>query len=572
MNHLHPGKSALTAILAIVGAATVWFLLFAPNPAGLASLRVAEGGLIDSRQASNSEPSDATPGLPERHVRVEQGIHLDRIAVEVRSERGDPIPDAVAVLASDGALIHRGTTDQNGNAVLAVAGGQSLVLGVTAQGYVAYRATLSDPLPARTVVVLRSSVTIRGRVQQPDGRPPPAPMLVVAWPTHRQAPSPDDLRLLFAGTPLLPAVETDPAGEFLLDGLSEGRSYLVAAGNTGWTTRAVSEHECRVVPGNRENEPLVLTIWKVFACVARARLEDGGEPPEAKEIGSWSVVVPRSARTVAEIELGLSRIAEAMAGQQVSRPRNWLDLQDDWRFRVLAYTSSEDHLKTLITYWVPGLAPGRAEVHLPHFTGNLPVRNVFLAPKTRDFGTLRVTIRADHDVLASPGTSSAATLFLEPADRRGDEIRIRMASLGSGVHEFRDIPAGRYRARLVAERGSFQQPPTNRPARPITIGLHAATIEFDLRGLAAVQLVFREQRGSEVADVGRIVVTPQSPDGAESYGMCGFRGPPYLLQGLNPGRYRFQVRFQMTAGSDVILVDPVDVQGAITLVSVALRE
>jgi hypothetical protein len=539
------GPLAVAGVVVLFVIAAVLALLCSPDgPPEAAFVGDAASNQHDRQLAEvvRAEPQPLAAGAASAPDRLRATARI-----EVVTAAGEPVPGALVMVASASTDPVAVESDALGVAAVEHPGDGTATVSVSAPGFAAHR-ELVDPLPSHLRVVLQAERRLHGRVVRSSGVAVAEPVLVLAWPVHGSMPSPEDLRLAHAGRATFPWTRSGTDGTFELPGLDPKLDYQLAAGSTGWCTRAEWDKPV-VVRGGDPSDGHELVVWPVAAALLRYVWPPDVNKPSA-ELISWSCKVPsKDAEPVSGIELGLCRLAEVPAVRalfcRTGRSAVWQRDEAMWDTRLVAFTAQHAHLQSDGGLTVAGSVAGRSEFTLAPFTGSLPTYVVAIERPAGEFGSLDVRLLADYEAVPRSGSSEAATVVLQPT-RGGASMSLRLYDLGSGVTRFDGLPAGEYSARLVALRASLVSPAQRLPGAKVLVGSGASVVEFDVRGLQAIEIVPVGPDGRPVRDIGRIVVTPRRADG-RTRSPCAIAGPPYVVQGLDASTHDLIVHRQRAA-------------------------
>jgi hypothetical protein len=458
-----------------------------------------------------------------------------------------PVPGA-AVLVVDTAWtpMATGRTDSNGEWRAAIGAGSArtpLSALVSADGFGRQRADLPDPLPARYEVRLERAAAITGWVTLGDGRPAPAGTRVFAWETLTAPPAAafrhgqDDAAALVACS-----VEAD--GRFALGGVSPSRRYHLGAGRPGWTTVELADD---VAP---DSAPVALQLWRLYGCVVRAAFPGGGPAPPSR-LGSLYPHAPKEARW---IEVEYPSIQLSLAGIHHVEGVRRHGILFDWRNLLLVYAASHEaaalHGMRLV-YRIPGVETTEVSTDIPAIDGSIGERCATLRPTALGFGTLRLELSGGAAIAPSPGSgddNAGASGDSPPWDTWTDAAHVEIVSQSSaagyrvslpalrpGTSEIDGVPFGVYRVRLVLKGGGAYPGPAG---ATMQIGHEPAVLAVSLDELGSVRLR-PEDYDATRRHLG--ITVHVAPEGGTASATYSLTGPPYLVQGLKPGRYDLQL-------------------------------
>lgn len=386
---------------------------------------------------------------------------------------------------------------------------------------------LEPPLAPQNTILLRPWAHISGVVVGSDGLPVTTQPSVLVH-SQSRPPTKQEVResIRGVGSPRLKLERATEEGEFDIGGLKPGDTCTLLVGGGGVaTTKPVT-----AVTGE---EGVVLPVDAVFGLRLGIEGAPQGEPALWHSPGptwSWdqSLIGATGVNTdsLVAILLGLELQETSMT------PSNPL---------VLLFTGSNQWTEMgPVAFWgqPAGYGPIEERIWIPRVVAEIPERNLECTSTARAWGDMTVVFQG----LPRDGWT--------PTERIGIHGKIFLRSHGGdlsfdypfldwsrGELEIRRVPAGAYEAAISTQSGYAHYPAKD---RAIEVGPeHAATVTFDLSLACEVELGAVLRTGETVD--GELVVSVAQEAGSWRSSSAHFTGPPYLVQGLIPGRYRFTI-------------------------------
>jgi len=215
----------------------------------------------------------------------------------------------------------------------------------------------------------------------------------------------------------------------------------------------------------------------------------------------------------------------------------------DWRNLLYTYKAADPNIALGpidVFYRVAGYEETTASIPLFPVADTIPTRTVFLSPTTNGFGRARIRLLTDGDSPPRVVLFGPPTAVVEFQPLYGDAKKMVVSYLGLRDVErmVEGLPYGEYRVDFIAAGGDYRDPAKGEPVQTVTIGEKLTEITFDARPLCSALLLFPSLNSrSSSSPLG---VEAQRIDNYRSVAYS-FEAPPYLLQGLSPGKYRLHL-------------------------------
>lgn len=455
------------------------------------------------------------------------------LVLHFQDEYGSPVPGVDVWIRSGSAVGHVGSKADDSGQVRVP---QSDLLGPVVllakhPRFQPLETLLEQTGPTDKILVLLGKAHISGVVLDPGGRPVSSQPFVLAYldghpPSKQQAL--DALKGHPSSLSLVPALSS---GEFTLDGLRPNAMYtLIAAGGGVAVTKPSPS-----VPANTENA--VLQVEGLFGLRLKfgelARSGDDSptlwHPPGLRWY--WDPKI------IGATGIGTDSLSALLLGA---------DLRDSTRIPgsslTLLFTAAPglDSVGPIdIQGTVAGYEPIDRELWIPRLKESIPDLWLELVPvatgwgsvSVRFLGVLEGTIGEVHRVRPL-GSISFRSL--------DGQIAFTHAFNKFEPLALKNLPFGDYFVSLSTESGYSAHPTTQPDGIELGPTSDRAEIFFDMSQSCEVEL-FAAMRDGSTFDGELNIEVGQEVDGKVFNSFVAFLRPPYVVQGLIPGRYRFTI-------------------------------
>ncbi len=467
----------------------------------------------------------STPQLAQVDARVQVALgelsstHPPVLRVITGSEQ--PVSGAIVTALSSGRRL--GQTGIEGEMDLVAEELGAGALAVMAEGFISTEVRIPMPPPAQTDVHLTRGARIIGLVLDDRGLPAGAGIRVMAvsplYSFNDRA-----LGLTLAGEPLIPLVQTDEKGAFVLSGLDPGHQYRLFAAGKGL---ASFDERTTVVPG--PDAYVEVRTSPVFGVFVAFRDEDGRPLQLAPMTGSWQGSVTTGARAT---PLFTTKWTETLLGLDAG-----CNVVAEFYDRTFFYTAQGepgDSISLRYRAELPGYAPIDELVEAGRAVGCLRRQDIIVRHTADGFGHV--------SVLLDPPARVAALLDSLSAGRHC-KLRLREVPSGkvldlwldalapAGLQVVDGIPHGVYAATLVAPHQLFAHP----FGLQVDVGPEPVTLRFDLPPTGTLEMRVWRPDGS--AYYGPLVGSHLRMEGDELDAFY-FSSGPYRIPLLPNGEYR----------------------------------
>jgi len=497
---------------------------------GVSPSRGAER-LRDSKPLGDAAPLDA-PKRTEADRRVVVPVEAaTSTRILALDERGAVIEGAVIYARAGGKWSERGRTDRMGELELDLVRTLEIDFVGRASGFTPVRASSQPPHPGRLELVFTPGDRICGVVRTSRGVPPSAPVRVIVFSRESalEALIPRVTRLTEGDPSFLLAV-TDSDGAFCIEGVNAGELYSLACGGAGYATRG------GVRTARAGEQHVSIEVTRLF--------------------GAGVQFVDRTGRR--EIRSLAHRTLEGWCEEPGSRFRGSVDAIDvylagvdpNWgpvpRGMLLWFFESDSEAASVgpvrLDHELAGYAAGVERFPAGIVSGEIPIHVVPLDDGFFERGVLEVvfTTKAGSDEQSRVRVPHNGNLEL--STESGAVWQFAVAPDAEGKALIEDVPGGRYGARFVSQ--PFVHPPRSEP--PVTLDVLDGTnrLEVPLTGAGWIRFELSDSTGAPYAGLvqlmlvrGELETQTQSKPGARLVAGRGIR-PPYIVEGLEPGRYR----------------------------------
>ncbi len=469
----------------------------------------------------------------------ETPVMTDRARFVVTDPEGKPVPGASIAILHLQKLEAHGATDSEGlwSATYPSEAAWKTVY-VSADGYADSESYLEVAGGKANRIVMEAEGVLRGTVTLANGTPAPPGITVYAW-AGVSAPSEDSFTALDAGVRTFLSAIPNNTGAFEVRGARPGATYTVCAGGKGWTT---IDWARRVTVGSPETR---LTLWKLYGGLIVASVNGYKTSPELLSGSTYVDYGDAKYRTVSFPSLQLT-CAGVRKLERARLPSGFYD----WRYRTLFVAKpymDSDVLHVEMTYSMPGIEKRALTVSLRPVPGHpVPVYKVALNVTAKGFGQLVNVFVGGPKAKRAKAPNGLPPAFLQMISVDGGEhLRIPISVLGGISHVVSGIPIGEYKARLATRTGFLLRP---REGERVFVGRGRLSLTWDLTAFGALLLVPRKLDPLTCRQGFQVKLRPLGR-GDRASSSFSLYGPPYLLTGLAPGKYRVDIVQGTNAGS-----------------------
>lgn len=379
-------------------------------------------------------------------------------------------------------------------------------------------------------VFLEPGGVIRGRFVDDQFEPIRSGTRVIAFPGTAPPSKAQVSAALNAAEPRLHIAQADEDGAFELRSLERGRGYTLAAAGGGW-----------VMPRRRQGVlagggVLDLELERLYGALAVLRGPDGQPPRTSKRL--WALPGPR---WYWEDQSTHGVGTDSIEGALLDIPSKWTSRSYDYEYLLLYWSEQSPKPERLgpvrFTGQLAGYEPCVAEVWLPLVDQGLRAVAIELEPTVDNWSSVEVRLVAPERT-SVPGHVSGGVghLVLKQLDS-GLLVTHVLEDLRPGSIVFEGVPEGVYHLYLTTKYGYFNSADRDGPVLLQVGGADPRPVQIDISGLCSVTFGVTSQ-GQPYTGAFAVEVQGRNEPGSA---FAHFDGPPYSLQGLRPGDYRFTV-------------------------------
>jgi hypothetical protein len=379
------------------------------------------------------------------------------------------------------------------------------------------------------------STVIAGRVIFTTGEAAPG-LRVCAWPPT-EPPTSAELALVRSPRSAL----TDETGRFAIAGLAPDAIYSVGAGGRG-IYGVIEGGDGKVAAGTLDVTLTVGRIWGVHLLIR----DENGEPPVTN-------VALRGRGPGYQQPKGCLRLLPNAAPllEVVGMTEEQLNKRDVDEAILLCLGGDEPPEPMNVGGQIAGYEPYRAQVPLGLLSEGLPAFVVRARRLCQGFGRLTVqcigTGPGDVPPKSPPRGRDRIWVEMTPTDEESRIIgfSLKLGSIPWRGATFDHIPIGRYGVRLWTEHRFLSVPFEDQPQQDFEVFAGDNLLQFDVGSLGAVELDVRRPDGSAWHRELNVELSSESWGEIQQHATLG--GPPYVIDALPVGRYRFHIQYPFAA-------------------------
>lgn len=478
------------------------------------------------RSVARDEVAPATAHRDEM-ASVRRAIRI----VVVDSREATIVGAKVAELHASGMDVW-GMTDSDGSLLWDLDEQRDLTLVARAPGFGLGMLDVVRPIPNTLRISLTDTAALAGTVSLASGDPLDQPVTVLAVPErqlHQLLELPFSMAIC---SPAVSALETDLAGNFRFDDLSDRCPYALIAGARGWVQS--SGHR----PVWSGGAPVRIEIRPAYAASLRLQRADGGIPELADAFGAEHGPTIQLLDNAAEFAT-CSRLSRSLAGLPDA-------LELEVPHRIVAVVTTRARVEFAgpiqISAHPPGYAPVLVQVRASSLASGVTDEVCTLIPVAEGWGRVIVRVAdATHAAARASSNRINATLVLRDANARAIRTRLRPME-GKPELVAAGIPWGSYSATVDVESGLWRCPPSGREECWLEVGSEIAVLEAggSPSGSALLEVCLDNGgsfRGGLELFLGKANSERLGAGSTMSGRNVRFTQAPYRLPLLKPGRY-----------------------------------
>lgn len=421
-----------------------------------------------------------------------------------------------------------GQTDGEGLWIVAQSQVEGLAVVARRDGYAPRVADPDEAREGRLVIALEREGVLRGQVHWHGSGEPVESAVVLAWPTTYEA-----YVQSYCGEsghhPLMGVGLSEEDGSFMVEGLDPARLYTVSATRLG-AAATRREPFVSVAAGAEE---LRVEMDRLFAV--GVRLVDANDEPiplDRKIVGDgprWTTAQSHANYVSPDrVELCLAGLSVEQLAASTGSNGGVLIATGDHRSERLGPIS--------YVHEPPGFGKAHEELWAEPIDDGVKVYTIRVEQEASGFGSLlfrlhtsggfdRVPMERDgpHATIHALGKSESFDVPIDGEALNRGELRIEAA------------PVGRYAFSVSSEGGWFQIE-IDREMVPVDPG-GESVVDLAFPPLGAVEVSVVDRKGLPIEGGVLLELYKQRADGFSQFEGVGFRGPPFILNGLWPGTY-----------------------------------
>lgn len=529
-------------LLAVVLGLAAWW--WSSRPSSPTADAVHAG--VELEHVGASSPVDLATKSLDARVEVAPVVSPDASAGVERIETVDEHEVAVADVelfdASAGEPIRLGATDASG--VLALANPLHGLTRVRTRVSSELEQDHEVPADSAGTLVLHVDAgdSIRGIVTLLDGSQPPVQVDVIAWSDDAAIDVRNLAQRAMHGDPGVPHARTNPDGSFAIPRMMRNKKYLVTAGALGWMTKTYPN---RATAGGSD---VTIAVQPLYAAVVRfvdartrgpvrmsPRLSPVGHARSGMQVpdahASWfaagganSVLAGLPSELFAD-ELSLQRFVEACT-----------------------HADSPSHVGPFeLAVDLPGYRAATLEYFAEPLSKGLHELELALEPIDAGRGELAIRWIGVADSLRLDARTALPSITLMLTPESGPPLVYKLDGFSKEEEVIDQIPFGNYDALVELQ---IARPNVRVAERKISITDGRAEIEVDVRSVGAVVIDVVNRDGSAYVGAAAFTLALEASGG---FSTVPFRGPPYVLLGLPPQRWRVGLMKPLVRDADQLV-------------------
>ena len=419
-----------------------------------------------------------------------------------------------------------------------------------AVGYTPSRATFALPYPERLPLVFTQGERICGVVRTSRGMPPSNPVRLVAFSSEVETPSiVRRVAFLAEGDPSLLVAVTDEDGTFCIDGVTAREVFSLACGGAGYVARGG-------VRAVRAGEHVSIEVTRVFGAAAQFVDRVGGQLIRGlgqRTMETWCEEPGASYRG------GSESLDIFLAGVD---PK-WSVVPPDM---LLWFFESDSEAQSIgpvrLDHELAGYAAGVERFPAGIVSDELPVFVVAVEDRFTDRAAIEVHFTSKAGSHDQPRIRAPHEGQLELIQQDGTVWQFLVEPDTQGRARVEDVPCGHYEARFVSQPFAF--PSLQEAAVPIEVLEGGTRFDVPFDGTGWIRFELSNRTGAPYRGVVQLMLTrgeqPAGPRGRFSGRLAAGRSmrPPFLVEGLEPGRYTARLlfpAFEAGFGTGALTVD-----------------
>lgn len=418
-----------------------------------------------------------------------------------------------------------GTTDPAG--VISVAGYSGSMV-ITHPNY--ERTLLSERSKGaeETVVLLSPGGVIRGRLLHDQDDLIGTRPLVLAYPDSAPPSKSRVTAALHGLDPTFHLARTDETGFFEIRGLRRGQRFTLAAAGGGW-----------VMPTRRQGVPadtltLELSLERLYGALVVLRGSDGQAVRTSAQL--WALPGPQWNWE----DLGAHGVGtDSLEGALLGLPSELASRSYSDEYLFLFWSEQRPVPEQLgpirFTGHLAGYEPCSADVWLEPLADQVESVQIELVPTVSTWASVEVNLVGQQSTQIGGSIAGGIGHLVLKELESGLLVTNVLENLNPGALVFDGVPEGDYHVYLTTKYGYFNSADAEGPLLLQVRGSDRIKVSLDLSSLSSITF---DVKAGDRDYTGAFAVEVQGRDRLGS-AFAHFDGPPYFLQGLMPGDYRF---------------------------------
>lgn len=498
------------------------------------------------------------PAQPDASMRAEPPIlEFDPVLVSASlqvvalDDHGTALEGAAIYARCGGIWRDCGRTDRAGELRIEISEAPEVELVGRAGGYTPSRATLAIPCPERVPLVFMQGERICGVVRTSRGMPPSIPVRLVAFSSEVETQNiVRRVGSLAEGDPSLLAAVTDADGAFCIDGVTAREVFSLACGGAGYVARG----GVRTVRAGQQQVSIEVT--RVFGAAAQFLDRTGRQTIRGlghRTMETWCEEPGASYRgSSGSLDVFLAGVDP-----------KWSVVPPDmllWFFESDSESQSVGPVR--LDHELAGYAAGVERFPARIVSDELPVFVVAVEDRVTERAAIEVHFTSEAGSHDQPRIRAPHEGQLELTRQDGTVWQFLVEPDTQGRARVEDVPCGHYEARFLSPPFAF--PAFQEAAVPIEVAESGTRFDVPFDGTGWVRFELSNRTGAPYRGVVQLMLTRgeerAGPGGKFSGRLAAGRGlrPPFLVEGLEPGRYTARLlfpAFEADSGTGALTVD-----------------
>jgi len=452
--------------------------------------------------------------------------------VRVTTSNGTALPGSSILVGEPdtGSVTHTGA---DGVAPVFIDGINEAAITVGHRGFITQHISVAAAQEnGELVVALQAGATISGIIVTRVTRTPLAipGITVIAW-ASGSLPEHSFIDCSARKCPLLPITTTDESGRFEIGGLPPNSVFNIEAAGKGLATPS----DLIAVPTGTSDA--VLEVAPIYAALVRCVSEDGSSI-------HCSPILCRFGRNTVSCQgqtIGPEWLA-TIAGFGTKVPRTGSSLQE----RLILRTEDSDAATigpARVVFSFPGYDEESVDIPLHRLDGPIHEYEVMLHDRASGRGSIRLhVIRPVVGERWASNWSCELGVVRMNCDQRDLSCQFPVFVNKDGQQEICGIPFGRYKFSFTSTSKLCTAPGPGAAERFVDIDRPVLDVSIELPRAGALEAMVRGPNGTLFSGSAWIELMNEHAL-YKTIATYSFAGPPYTMECLSPGRFRWRMHF-----------------------------